>query len=256
MIEAITFDFWDTIAVDDSDEPKRSALGLPSKAEARQELFVKQITATYASISAEEAADAYRWANERFQHEWHHNHHTPTVATRLSYAYERLGLSPKPGKYGLLVSEIEQLVREIESMEVRIPPDYAPGIHSALQLLSEEYKLGIISDTIHTHGRGLRHLLDRQGLLQYFSVFIFSDEVGSSKPSLEVFRQAAIHLDVPPRAIVHIGDRESNDVLGPLSLGMYSILFSGIVDRSSHATRAHAVCRHFHDLPLLIRQLR
>ena len=28
MIEAITFDFWDTIAIDDSDEPKRAALGL------------------------------------------------------------------------------------------------------------------------------------------------------------------------------------------------------------------------------------
>ncbi|MEZ4610075.1 MAG: hypothetical protein R2838_07480 [Caldilineaceae bacterium] len=29
MIEAITFDFWDTIAIDDSDEPKRQ--GLPSR---------------------------------------------------------------------------------------------------------------------------------------------------------------------------------------------------------------------------------
>ncbi len=34
-IAAITFDFWDTLAADDSDEPKRAALGLPAKAQAR-----------------------------------------------------------------------------------------------------------------------------------------------------------------------------------------------------------------------------
>ncbi len=43
MIEAVTFDFWDTIAVDDSDEPKRRRLGLPSKADARVQLFVDHI---------------------------------------------------------------------------------------------------------------------------------------------------------------------------------------------------------------------
>ena len=43
MISAITFDFWDTIAVDDSDEPKRAALGLPTKADARVQLFAERI---------------------------------------------------------------------------------------------------------------------------------------------------------------------------------------------------------------------
>ncbi len=43
MIEALTFDFWDTIAIDDSDELKRAQLGLPSKADARIELFVEHI---------------------------------------------------------------------------------------------------------------------------------------------------------------------------------------------------------------------
>ncbi|MEM7131566.1 MAG: HAD family hydrolase [Chloroflexota bacterium] len=256
MIEAITFDFWDTIAADDSDESKRLALGLPSKAETRSQLFVQHVTTRYPSISAEEAMSAYGWANERFRQEWHRNHRTPGVMTRLSYAYERLGLSPRPGQYGQLVREIGDLVHEIESMEVRIPPDFAPSIHNTLQILSDSYKLGIISDTIHTHGRGLRHLLNSQGLLQYFSVFIFSDEVGASKPAPEVFRQAALQLGVSPRAIAHIGDRESNDVVGPISLGMRAVLFTGIVDRGSHKTRAHAICRHFRELPVLVQTLR
>ncbi len=45
MITGITFDFWDTIAVDDSDEPKRAARGLPTKSEARAQLFAECIVA-------------------------------------------------------------------------------------------------------------------------------------------------------------------------------------------------------------------
>ena len=140
-------------------------------------------------------------------------------------------------------------------MEIRISPDFAPGVHGTLQLLSEEYQLGVISDTIHTNGRGLRHLMRQQGILQYFSYFVFSDEVGVSKPSAAVFQQAALGLGLPPREIVHVGDRESNDVLGPISIGMRSILFTGVKDRGSQKTRAHAVCRDFRDLPAIIRRL-
>ncbi len=255
MIRAITFDFWDTLAVDDSDEPKRAALGLPSKPVARKQLFAQRIGELYPHILADQAMAAYDVANQRFREEWHNNHQTPGVTTRLYYAYEHLGLTPEPGQYARLVREIDELVREIETMEVRIPPDFVPNLHYTLELLAREYKLGIISDTIHTHGRGLRHLLDRQGILPYFSYLIFSDEIRASKPAAAVFRQAAIGLDVVPTEIVHVGDRESNDVQGPLQIGMKAILFTGIVDRGSQQTRAHAVCRKFTDLPRIVSRL-
>lgn len=255
MIEAVTFDFWDTLAIDDSDEPKRAALGLPSKAEARLQLFVDKIRSSHPQISAECAAAAYQAANERFRHDWHNDHRTPGVTTRISYAYEQLGLRPRPGEYAQLVREIDELVREIETMEIRIPPDFAPGVHQVLPLLAQEYRLGIISDTIHTNGRGLRHLLEQQGLLHYFSYFLFSDEVRVSKPSSRVFRQAALGFDIVPGNIVHVGDRESNDIAGPLAVGMKAILFTGVVDRGSVKTRAHAVCRKFTELPGLIRRM-
>jgi HAD superfamily hydrolase (TIGR01549 family) len=255
MIRAITFDFWDTLAIDDSDEPKRAALGLPSKAMARKELFAQRIVSLYPHIQPAQAMAAYDVANQRFREEWHTNHNTPGVTTRIYYAYEHLGLSPKPGHYAYLVREIDELVREIETMEVRIPPDFVPGIHYTLELLAREYKLGIVSDTIHTHGRGLRHLLDRQGILPYFSYLVFSDEIRASKPANAVFRQAAIGLDVVPTEIVHIGDRESNDIAGPLTIGMKAILFTGIVDRGSQQTRAHAICRRLTDLPQIVGRL-
>lgn len=255
MIEAVTFDFWDTIAIDDSDEPKRAALGLPSKPESRIALFAARVTKNHPEISFEQAAEAYQHANRAFSDEWHNQHRTPGVASRLYDAYDFLGLRPEPGKFSELMREVDELVREIEDMEVRIPPDFAPGIHSTLELLRQQYKLGIISDTIHTTGRGLRYLLQRHGLLQYFNYFIFSDEVGASKPAAKVFRQAALGMQTAPSEIVHIGDRESNDVVGPQAIGMKAILFTGIKDRGSDKTRANAVCRSFAELPDLIRRL-
>lgn len=256
MISAITFDFWDTIAVDDSDEPKRAVLGLPTKAEARVQLFAEKIVSRYPQISYDQAAEAYRKANQQFRHDWHENHMTPGVPARLYDAYSYLGLKPAPGEYARLVREVDELVREIETMEIRIPPDLAEGVHNTLALLAQEYKLGIVSDTIHTQGRGLRHLLQQKELLQYFSYFVFSDEVGASKPSLQVFRQASLGLGFPPWQIVHIGDRESNDVEGPLTIGMRAILFTGIVDRGSAKTRASAICRNFRDIPAIVRRMR
>jgi FMN phosphatase YigB (HAD superfamily) len=62
-------------------------------------------------------------------------------------------------------------------------------------------------------------------------------------------------MSIPTRLFT-FGDRESNDVEGPISMGMRSILFTGIIDRGSENTRAHAVCQDYDQLPGLIRRLR
>jgi putative hydrolase of the HAD superfamily len=255
MIQALTFDFWDTIAADDSDEPKRAQMGLPSKADERVILFVDHVVRRYPHIAPDEAAYAYRQANARFRDEWHNNHQTPGVHRRLSYAYDNLGLTPPPGKYAAFLREVGDLARAIETMEVRIAPDFAPHIQSALDELSQHYTLGIISDTIHTTGRGVRQLLYQHGLLQYFSLLIFSDEVGESKPSPRIFRRASLELGLPAHMIAHIGDRESNDVAGPLAIGMRAILYTGLVDRGSDTTRANAICRDLRQLPYLAQRM-
>ncbi|MBI1881387.1 MAG: HAD family hydrolase [Chloroflexi bacterium] len=247
MIQAITFDFWDTIVADDSDEPKRAARGLPGKAAARLQLLTGDITRHHSDISAERVAQAFAHTNERFRHFWKNEYITPTVAERLQAAYDFLGIPRTSG--------FDHIVREIEDMEVHIPPDFAPGVHEALAELAQHYKLGIISDTIHTPGRGLRQLLESQDLLRHFSFLVFSDEVGASKPAPVVFGRAAEGLGAPLPAIVHVGDRESNDVAGPLAAGMRAILYTGVIDRDSTHTQASAICRHYAELPGIIEEL-
>ncbi len=255
MIQAITFDFWDTIAIDDSDEAKRAARGLPSKAEARQQLFVDKVTSDHPHVTPEEAVEAFQYANQRFREQWHKEHRTPGLAARIYDAYRYLGLAPGPGEYVRFVQQVDDLIRAIETMEVRIPPDLAPGIQEALAALSQEHRLGIISDTIHTTGQGLRGLLNRHGLLGYFDYFIFSDEVRAAKPDATVFRQAALGLGVAPSQLLHVGDRESNDVAGPKAMGMWAILYTGVVDRGSQQSQADAICTHHRQLPALVRML-
>ena len=98
-------------------------------------------------------------------------------------------------------------------------------------------------------------MLQQAGLLSYFSHWVFSDEAGASKPDPAVFEKAVAGLDVAYDEIVHIGDRESNDITGPLGMGMKAILITAAVDRDSANTRAMAVCSQFIDLPTIIQQL-
>ncbi|OQY33827.1 MAG: hypothetical protein B6243_06150 [Anaerolineaceae bacterium 4572_5.2] len=86
-------------------------------------------------------------------------------------------------------------------------------------------------------GRGLRKLLEQENMLQYFKYCIFSDEAGASKPSPRIFEQAAQKLKTPLSQIVHIGDRESNDIAGPLAMGMQAILYTGLIDQGSQNTQ-------------------
>ncbi len=69
MIKAITFDFWDTIVVDDTDEPKRTAAGLASKPETRLQLLTDEVCRHHPAILPERVEMAFEVANGRFHHQ-------------------------------------------------------------------------------------------------------------------------------------------------------------------------------------------
>ncbi|HMV68919.1 MAG TPA: HAD family hydrolase [Myxococcota bacterium] len=243
MIRAVTFDFWDTIVVDDSDEPERARRGLATKQQARWALFRDEVRA-HADRPLAAITGAWDEANARFRHQWKVEHHTPHIAERVRDALARLDLGPTPG--------FDALVHALATMEVDVPPALAPGIVEALDALAGRCRLGIISDTIVTPGVGLRDILRGYGLLDRFDGFVFSDEVGACKPAPRVFELAAEGLGVPLGALAHVGDREENDVTGPMSAGARGVLYVGVVDRGRERTRADAVCADHRELPDLI----
>jgi FMN phosphatase YigB (HAD superfamily) len=243
-IKAVTFDLWDTMIADDTDEPKRQAKGMRSKAAERRYL-VWQALDSHQSIAETEAHLAYDVADAAFTRAWKGNSVTWTVEERVDIILDGLGRN-------LSVDDRQALIDALGRMEVDVAPDPVPGIDAALADLAGRYSLCVVSDTIVTPGAQLRELLDGHGLKRHFSGFAFSDEVGRSKPHRAMFEAAAEQLGVEFAEMVHIGDRDHNDVKGPQALGMKAILFTGRRDADRETTSADAICDDHGDLPAAV----
>ena len=246
-IEVVTFDLWDTLVADDSDEAERARRGLRTKREQRRSLLLDAL----AAVGPTDPGDvdlAFDVADAAFNQVWHDQHVTWTVTERLEVILQGLGRSlPEPTR--------GHLIEQLETMEVEIPPDLIPGCEAALAELSSRYRLAVVSDAIVTPGRQLRAMLANHGVKEYFSAFAFSDEIGQSKPHRAMFESIAEQLGVAVGRMVHIGDREHNDVRGAHALGMQAILFTATRDNDQHGSEADAICDAYAELPALIDSL-
>ena len=246
-IKAITFDLWDTLVIDDSDEAKRAEQGLRSKFDERRHLLWEALN-TIEPIELETVRLAYNVGDAAFNKVWKEQHITWHIAERLRVILNGLGRE--------LPDEIfNAVVRAHEEMEVDIPPDAMPDAVSVLERLARRYKLCIVSDAIVSPGSCLRRLLENHGLAKFFNGFAFSDEVGHSKPHRSMFESAAGQLGVEISEMLHIGDRDHNDVKGPQQLGMKAILFTASRDVDKTNTSADAICESFDKLEAAIDRL-
>ncbi len=246
-IRAITFDLWDTVFVDDSDEPKRADEGLAAKPIERRNLVEKFLKQT--NPVARELIDvACDTTDAAFRQVWYGRNITWTVHERLAVLLKRLDRQLPPGK-------MDELVRLHEDMELGPRPDIAPGVTEALKELHGSYRLGVISDAIFSPGRALRQLLGHYDLLKYFDSFVFSDEIGFAKPTPALFESVANELGVELAEVAHIGDREEKDIAGPHAVGAKAILCTVVKDRGSEKTAADAICRSFEELPAILENL-
>ena len=246
-IKAVTFDLWDTLVHDDSDEPKRKARGLPSKRDYRRQLLWDALNRRR-SIERTRVDLAFDVADAAFNKVWREHSITWTIAERLKVALTGLGRT-------LPEADLAALAEALGRMEIDISPDMIPGAREALADLAKRYKLCIASDAIVTPGSKLRTLLELHGLREYFSAFAFSDEVGHSKPHRAMFESAARQMGVAIEEMVHIGDRDHNDIKGPQALGMKAILFTATRDVDKDKTSADAICASHRDLPAAIDRL-
>ena len=246
-IKTVSFDLWDTVFIDDSDEPTRAAAGLPPKAIQRRKL-VQQVLERHSPISRELVDRCYDTADAAFREVWYGQNVTWPVRVRLGVLLQGLGRK-------LSEDELAELVRLHEDMELEIKPDLLPGIGEALESLKGKYKMAVISDAIFSPGRALRELLRHYGLLDYFDYFVFSDEAGYSKPDPRAFHAVAKNTGCALSEIVHLGDREAKDIDGPHAVGARGILVPIAKDRGGPNSKADAVCRDYRELAAILRKL-
>lgn len=243
-IKAVSFDLWDTLVVDDSDEAKRAAKGLRSKPAERRYLTWEKLNQVQ-PISLEQVSLAFDVTDAAFNKVWRELHVTWPVVYRLEVLFKGLGRAPTSDALG-------ELIEKLETMEVEIPPDPIAGVHECLEALHGRYRLCIVSDAVVTPGRNLRKVLEQHGLARFFDAFSFSDEVGNSKPNRRAFEAAAEALSVDPGEVVHVGDRQHNDIAGAQALGIKAILFTAARDTDRPNTTADAICERHADLPKII----
>lgn len=248
MIKAVTFDLWDTVFIDDSDEPKRKAAGRLSKKEERREL-VLQFANKQKNVSQELINSIYSTVDAAFNKVWHEQFVTWKVKDRLELIFKGLGID-------LPENEMNEIVKLHEEMELEFRPNFIEGAGSAIEELHKSYKLGVISDAIFSPGRVLRELLKGEGLLQFFDHFVFSDEIGNSKPQPIVFESACKKFGVQPYELIHIGDREHNDIIGPKNIGVHSLLCTASLNRGSENTKADGIFSDYKELPSIIKSLK
>jgi putative hydrolase of the HAD superfamily len=95
----------------------------------------------------------------------------------------------------------------------RLFDDVLPALELAR---SRNLKLGVISNW----DERLKSLLEQLGLISWFDLVLVSGEFGAHKPDPKIFQHAAMHFQVGPGEVLHIGDSEREDIAGATQAGL------------------------------------
>jgi putative hydrolase of the HAD superfamily len=235
MIEAVTFDFWETL-IHEAPLTMRDA----QAAGWVEALSEEGIVASRDDI---EAALTENW--RVFDERWAANDGQHTAVDAVAVMCAHLGIEPSVMLRGELV---HVFTRVGETVDLEL----APGIEECLHALDDAgVSVGIVCDVGMTPSPTLRLRLERFGILDTFKGWAFSDETGWFKPAPEAFAPALAALGVTdPTRAAHVGDRRRTDVAGARNLGMVSVRYAGWSDDPlEHGPEADHVLLDHRDLP-------
>ncbi len=223
-LRAVTFDCWGTLIY----EPQREAGEL-----ARREIFKQDLRKHGIEVTDEQARDALRAVWERHWRDWHAG--VSTDATDMAgWGLEAFGIQD-PAAVARLGRELAEASLEQEVLAL-------DGARETLeQLARRDIRRALICDTGYSPGRVVRQLLEREGLLKFLEVLIFSNEAGVPKPNPLVFQAALDPLQVEPAQALHVGDVRRSDIAGARGMGMRSVRIRWQNDDASDLPDADAV---------------
>jgi putative hydrolase of the HAD superfamily len=233
-VEAVTFDFWNTLIYEDRGHLRGRRLDAWSG-------ILEDVGFACEREQLELEFDA-SW--KRYVESWTANQQYQ-AAQAAEEIIERLGFDVPPAVRAELV---EAFGRAGEEAELHLTPGVGQVLHT---LKDAGIKLGIVCDVGMTPSATLREHLIRHGLLPLFDHWSFSDEVGAYKPSPVIFRHALEGLGAPaPERVAHVGDIRRTDVAGAKAMGMIAVRYTGVSDDDSQPEPEgdHVVSRHA-DLP-------
>jgi HAD superfamily hydrolase (TIGR01549 family) len=114
--------------------------------------------------------------------------------------------------------------------------------------------LGIVSNTFINCTCLERHL--RQvGILDFFTVRLYSYEFAFRKPNIKIFETAAERIAQAPSNILYVGDRIDNDIEPALKVGMHAALKEAYTNNSRAVSKNVPKIKHLSELPQLIQKI-
>ena len=205
MIEAISFDLWNTLF-----ENKFYS-------DIRLKMFSEFLNERKISCSLEEISRAInlglKISNINFE----------DINYRHIYTGERISEVLKILGIRLTKSDKRLIIDEFERVMLTDPPSLKTGVKETLEELSSNYKIGLISNTGITPGSIVKKVFKEYNILNFFQILVFSDEIGFYKPCPILFKTAIKKFNCKPSNAIHIGDILETDVKGAKQCDMKAI---------------------------------
>jgi HAD superfamily hydrolase (TIGR01509 family) len=212
----VTFDLWQTLIYDESELDQ-------TRMEMRCEGLRKVLSGFGIELSLESLLDAHEKSAQLFQVIWGKNEEISTIDQ-----VELIIRNAAQSSIDLpLDSRTNEMLRNAYTDPLFThPPILNDGAIATLEgMRGRVRKIGLISNTGRSPGVALRKLLEKLGILLYFDITVFSDEVGFRKPDRRIFDLAVKSLNAEPGNVIHIGDNPEADVWGAKRAGMNAVLF-------------------------------
>ena len=240
MIQAITFDFWQTLYADNTE--------LLKQREVHRATYCKDfLSKCNYKFTLEQVKHAYQVTHELVAEAWQ-IHRGVSMEECISKFSDTLGIKLTP----LQTNQVKSITG---SSTLLHPPPLVPFVKDLLPQLINKYQLGIISDTGITAGTFLREMLKNNKILDFFSVQTFSDETGFTKPDVVQYKTTLEKMRINPSEAVHIGDLVRTDITGAKNAGMYAIRFAGVTTKQENEDLADATISDYRQLEDTIEKL-
>lgn len=207
MLRAITFDFWDTLY----------------KIPRNEGVFKRRVAMFQEALRDMGYSADTDSIREAFYDSWQYANHYQiecgldlTPRGQLEYVLRQL-------KLDLRIDEWKKAYEAYTSIRREYPPRLNDGVLETIPELAGRYKLAVICNTGISPGVILRDIMRADGIFDYFTVTVFSDEVRWAKPNVKIFDYTLQHLGVLNNEAAHVGDNSNTDMVGAKAAGMTAV---------------------------------
>lgn len=205
MIQAITFDLWNTLFT----------------AKSYSELRIQKF---YHFLQEKKIYIPFEQFNKAFEDKFHFTEVTfEEIKFHHIYTEKRILSVLEELNVRILQTDVDLLTREFESRMLQEPPPLKKGVKKTLEELAPDYQIGLISNTGVSPGRIISKVLDKYGILQFFEATVYSDETGLFKPHPKMFEIPLNKFKCSPQNAIHVGDSLESDIKGAKEYKMRTI---------------------------------